>query len=73
MSNALRGIYWTTGRKYMWGTGSRPTVDNVGIYVKGVIDGVNGSPPVVPLAEGKRTSVFTDAQNICVPSQRNLR
>lgn len=48
---------------------SHPTSDNMWINVKGVVDGVDGAPPVVSLAEGERTSVYTDAQHVRIPSQ----
>lgn len=46
-----------------------PTRDDMWVDVERVIDGVDGAPPVVPLAEGERASVNADAQHICVPSQ----
>lgn len=44
----------------------------MGIDVKGVVDGVDGAPPEVPLTEGERTPVH-DARHIRVPSQGDLR
>ena len=46
-----------------------PTGDHVGIDVKRVVDGVDGSLPEVPLAEGQGTPVGADAQHVGVPAQ----
>lgn len=45
----------------------------MGANVKGVIDGVNSVPSVVPLAERQRTAIHTDVQHVCILSQGDLR
>lgn len=47
---------------------SRPTRDNMGVDVKGVVDRVNGAPPVVSLAEVERASIHVVGQHVRVTS-----
>lgn len=46
-----------------------PTGENMGINVKGVVDRVDRSPPVVSLAEGECGSISTNVKYICILSQ----
>lgn len=72
MLNTWGPIYQTPRRSNLKDTG-HPTGDDMGIDVEGVVDGVDGAPPVVPLAEGERAVIHADARHVRVPSQRDLR
>lgn len=43
------------------------TGDNFGVNVKGVVDGVDDAPLVVPLAQREGTPIHTLTPHICIP------
>lgn len=70
MLNTLGGGEFTErqGDQTLKGAG-QPTGDDAGVDVEGVVDGVDGALPVVPLAEGERAPVHADARHVRVPPQ----